>query len=368
MTVRLRKISVEGFRSLKSVDLDLTPVTILIGPNGAGKTNFLWALEMVRMLAFESLQLFVSERGGATFLMHYGPKETPVIRLHLEFETDKGHNAYEAHLAYGADESLIFVSERAAFRRSEDQPWVWSTFGAGHRESALRDASHTDTTARTVRWLLQHVNFYHFHDTSRRAALRTRSFADTSGEYLQSDGSNLPVFLRGLRESEQPATQAAWRRVLGLVQQIAPFVSDVVPTEDGRGVALQWRDERGALFGPAHLSDGTLRALALVAALAQPSASLPIVSCIDEPELGLHPAGLDILCGLIASVASERQVIVSTQSPVVLDHFEPGDIVVAERRDSATSFRRLDEADLASWLADYSLSELYDKNVLGGRP
>jgi predicted ATPase len=365
---KLNKIRVKGFRSLRDVSLDPGPVTVLIGPNGAGKSNLLWALEMVRMLAFESLQLFVSERGGASYLMHYGPQKTAAIDVALEFVTHSGENAYEARLGYGSDESLIFLSERAAFRRTAEQQWKWKELGVGHRESKLREASESDTTAKTVRWLLRQINFYHFHDTSRRSPLRTRPFADTSGDYLRSDGSNLPVFLLGLQESSDEGSRAAWRLIEATFRRVAPFIAKLTPIEDRQGTKLEWVDDQGALFGPAHLSDGTLRALALVAALGQPGSSLPLVSCIDEPELGLHPAALGVLCGLISSVAARRQVIVSTQSPVLLDYFEPRDVVVAERMNSATNFRRLDEVQLASWLEEYSLSELYDKNVLGGRP
>lgn len=219
-----------------------------------------------------------------------------------------------------------------------------------------------------VRWLLRHINFYHFHDTSRRSALRTRPFADAGSDYLRSDGSNLPTFLLGLRESEDPAAQVAWRRIEDTVRRLAPFISELRPCQDRHGTKLEWVDERGATFGPAHLSDGTLRALALVTALAQPNAGMPLLSCIDEPELGLHPAAVEMLGSLISSVSVRRQVVVATQSPVVLDCFEPKDVIVAERRDSATVLRRLDESELDAWLDEYSLSELYDKNVLGGRP
>jgi predicted ATPase len=364
----LVRFRVAGFRSIRDATVELTAATVLIGPNGAGKSNLLWALEMVRMLAFESLQLFVNERGGATYLMHYGPQTTAAIDLRLEFSGDKGENVYEARLGYGADESLIFLMERAGFRASTGVAWRWSELGAGHRESRLREAAENDVTVRVVRRRLRQINFYHFHDTSRRSALRTRAFADTSADYLRSDGSNLPIFLYALMNAEDPAGRAAWRRIEGALQHVAPFITALRPVEDRSGVKLEWVDERGATFGPAHLSDGTLRALALIAALAQPEKSLPLASCIDEPELGLHPAALGILCGLIASVAARRQVIVSTQSPVVLDQFEPDQVVVVERRDAASHFQRLDPAALAGWLEDYSLSELYDKNVLGGRP
>lgn len=364
----LVRFRVAGFRSIRDATVDLTPATVLIGPNGAGKSNLLWALEMVRMLAFETLQLFVSERGGATYLMHYGPQTTAAIDLRVEFSAAQGGNVYEARLGYGADESLIFLMERAGFRPAGDGDWRWADLGAGHRESRLREAAESDETARSVRWRLCQINFYHFHDTSRRSPLRTRAFADTSADYLRSDGSNLPVFLYALMNAEDPAGRAAWRRIEGALQQVAPFIRALRPVEDRSGVKLEWVDERGATFGPAHLSDGTLRALALIAALAQPEKSMPLASCIDEPELGLHPAALGVLCGLISSAAAQRQIIVSTQSPVVLDHFAPEQVIVAERRDAATQFRQLDGAALAGWLAEYSLSELYDKNVLGGRP
>jgi predicted ATPase len=365
---RLTRVRIAGFRSLEQVEVELTPITVLIGPNGAGKTNILWALEMVRMLAFEALQLFVGERGGATYLMHYGPKKTAVIDLQLEFTTEKGENVYEARLGYGADESLIFLAEKVGHRRKTPLPWQWSDLGAGHRESNLKAAGGADTTAKTVRELLRSINFYHFHDTSRRSPLRTLNYTDAGGDYLRSDGSNLPAFLLGLRESNQPAARAAWLRIEGTIQRVAPFIASLAPVADRRQDRLEWVDDKGATFGPAHLSDGTLRALALIAALGQPDDGLPLLSCIDEPELGLHPAALELLCGLISSVATRHQVMVATQSPGVLDHFEPKHVVVAERHGGATRLRRLDEKQLASWLEDYTLSELYDKNVLGGRP
>jgi predicted ATPase len=172
-----------------------------------------------------------------------------------------------------------------------------------------------------------------------------------------------------LRGSTSESERAAWRLIEGTVRLIAPFIKELAPREDAHGaVRLEWVDDQNAKFGPAHLSDGTLRAIALIAALGQPGSTLPVLSCIDEPELGLHPAAITKLCALIARVGARSQVIVSTQSPDILDHFEPRDVVVTERHGGATVFKRLDEAALAAWLEDYSLSELYDKNVLGGRP
>lgn len=89
---------------------------------------------------------------------------------------------------------------------------------------------------------------------------------------------------------------------------------------------------------------------------------------IDEPELGLHPAAIGVFAALVRSVSEHSQILLATQSPALLDEFEAEEVVITERKDGATSFRRLDPAALAQWLEEYSLSELYDKNVLGGRP
>ncbi|AUX23907.1 uncharacterized protein SOCEGT47_044370 [Sorangium cellulosum] len=286
MNPQLTHVRVAGFRSLKNVELDLGPVTVLIGPNGAGKSNLLGALTMARMLAFGALQLFVSRRGGATFLMHYGPRQTPVVELALEFTTENGQNAYEARLGYGADESLLFLDERAGFRRAPDQSWQWYSMGAGHRESRLEEEGGKHATPRTVHWLLRRLNFYHFHDTSTNSALRTLSKAEDD-RYLRSDGSNLAAFLLALRESPEADRRAAWNRIVGLVRRIAPFVRELDPVSVGaRGVRLDWVDDLGETFGPAHLSDGTLRAIALFTALGQPAELLPILSAIDEPTAG----------------------------------------------------------------------------------
>ena len=114
--------------------------------------------------------------------------------------------------------------------------------------------------------------------------------------------------------------------------------------------------------------DGTLRFIALAALLQQPVELRPSVILLDEPELGLHPYAITMLASMVKSASVDTQVILATQSPILLDYFEPEDVLVADRVDGATEFRRLDSEELALWLEDYSIGELWEKNHFEGNP
>jgi predicted ATPase len=134
-------------------------------------------------------------------------------------------------------------------------------------------------------------------------------------------------------------------------------------------IQLEWRQKDSDYpFLASHLSDGTLRFICLATALLQPSP--PATMVFDEPELGLHPFALTLLANLfeVAARRTSQQVIVSTQSAPLVNEFEPEDVIVVERAEGESVFRRLDSAKLSGWLEDYTLGELWQKNVFGGGP
>jgi predicted ATPase len=374
--MKITRVHVEGFRSLRDVTFEPGPVTVLIGPNGAGKSNVLGFLGLVPTLWRRSLARYVARAGGASQILYRGQPEASHLSFRVEWD---GEATYQARLEADASDGMFFAEEsvtNAAAKRT--------VFAGSQPESRLAASvvnSHNPDSQRVVE-AFGNMRVFHFHDTSGAAPLRTNSRA-INHRRLEADGSNLASYLLWLRDSEEPSHRAAWTLFSGLVRRVAPFIKELVPTpvnadpdtfrlDDPEGridtvtIRLDWIDDQDTRFGVTHLSDGTLRAIALYAALTQPA--LPAFICIDEPELGLHPAALNILVGLIRSVSNRCQVVLATQSPAFLDHFSAEEVVVAERVDGATQLRRLEADKLASWLEDYSLSELYEKNVLGGRP
>lgn len=216
------------------------------------------------------------------------------------------------------------------------------------------------------------LQVYHFHDTSDTAYVRMpQDIARNRG--LLSNGGNLAAFLYMLQETKPHHFQ----RILSLVHLAVPDLKKLILEPEllnpGK-VQLRWRDSNPDYeFGPHQLSDGSLRAIALITALLQPEEWLPSVIFIDEPELGLHPAAIGIIASLVQEVSSKRQVVIATQSPRFLSHFSPDEVVVVQRAEDPTgygesTYQRLSMDGLSAWLEDYDLGELFEKNVMGGWP
>jgi predicted ATPase len=367
----VQQIHVAGFCSLKDVVLEPGRLTLLIGPNGAGKSNLLQALRLIPLLRTRSLQSYVADHGFGAALLHYGPKTTDAIEIGVLIRDQGSSYRYDARLAFASDDSLYFQTENAACLHP-DGSWVISSLGTGHRESRLKDTFDSDDSPdpqalRAVNAWVGRMTFYHFHDTSSQSKLRTHARCEDD-RYPRSDGSNLAAYLLRLKESDQDADRKAWQRINRHCRHIAPAIKELDPVAVNGSVRLDWIDDRDERFGCHQLSDGTLRALALITVLSQPTERLPRLISIDEPELGLHPAAIALIAELCRSISRHTQVILSTQSTELLDHFTADEVVVVERVNGETQLNRLTTESLQSWLADYSLREIFAKGVIGGRP
>jgi predicted ATPase len=362
----IQEIHVAGFCSLKEVELRPGRLTVLIGPNGAGKSNLLQALRLIPLLRTRSLQHYVANHGFGAALLHYGAKTTEAIDLSVVIRDQGTTYRYDARLAFAPDDTLYFQTENAG-RINPDGTWSISSLGGGHRESHLLDEVYRDSTVAAVNEWLGRMTFYHFHDTSPQSKLRTHARREDD-RYPRSDGSNLAAYLLRLKESDDSADQKAWQRINRHCRHIAPAIKQLDPVAVNGSVRLDWIDDRDERFGCHQFSDGTLRALALITVLSQPSERLPRLISIDEPELGLHPSAIALITELCRSISRHTQIVLSTQSTELLDYFKPDEVVVVERQQGETRLARLSSEALRTWLEDYSLSELYDKGVIGGKP
>lgn len=183
---------------------------------------------------------------------------------------------------------------------------------------------------------------------------------------LSNDGSNLAAFLYFIQERHPKS----FKRIELAIKSVAPFFShfDLRPDRIRPDtIQLEWKEKDSEMYlNATHLSDGTLRFIALTTLLLQPEPPQTIL--IDEPELGLHPFAIYKLASLIKKISVSNQVIIATQSPTLVDQFSPEDIVTVDREEKQSVFHRHDTEELSGWLSNYSLGEIWDKNLIGGRP
>jgi len=360
-------ITIKGFRSIASIEkLTLKPVNVIIGPNGSGKSNFIGAFAFLHAIREGRLRDYVTEAGGAEKVLHFGSKKTKEIALHLSFANEV--NQYELKLAPTNDDGLYPSSEFVYFWDKLRYPGPYSEVLAPRqqgREAGISGAD--DKVAKWVRDRLGRWRIYHVHDTSSSAPMRKTAKVDDN-DYLRPDASNLAAFLYYLRERNH----GSYDLIRRTVQRVTPFFDDFrlkplkLKPDD---IKLEWRHTKSdQYFDASSLSDGTLRFIALTTLFLQPEQNRPHMILVDEPELGLHPYAIEMLASLIKQASVQTQVIVSTQSSLLLDHFSPEDVLVANRVGGATELARLDPSKLDKWLEDYSLGQLWEKNELGGRP
>lgn len=354
-------LTVSGYKSIRELkDFKLNNLNVLIGANGAGKSNFINLFRLLNEMYEQQLQLYVQKQGGPDALLHFGRGTSE--RLHAEFYFSA--NGYKFDLVPTGDNRLIFEREVSLFKGVLYSSKPSAILDTGHAESKLKDAK--DIYSPYVRKSVSSWRVYHFHDTSDTAKVKQRH-AVNDNLRLKPDAANLAAYLRMLKEKHE----AEYGRIIETIRLVMPFFDGFVyrPGEP-EYVELEWT-QKGKPDTPfkAHvLSDGSLRFICLATLLLQPVELLPDTILIDEPELGLHPYAIAILVDMFKQVAEDRQLIVSTQSVELVNALSPQDVIVVDQEDGASTFRRYTEEELSGWLQEYSMGEIWKRNILGGRP
>jgi len=365
MSGALENVTIKGFKSIKSLEhFELNNLNVIIGANGAGKSNFISFFKLFSALIEGRVNRFVRDHGGANDLLFCGPKATSKI----EFAAHFGAYSYRFNLV-ATPGNDVAIEDEALKYSDEQSPWTLlgdSGNGMPKLVSELKNGLAATACAKPLHDAFASWKVYHFHDTSSTAPMRGEEIVQDN-KFLRWDAANIGAFLLKLKHEYQPAYQD----IVNAIQLVAPFFDEFVLEPYRRGskevVNLSWR-QKGSDYPmqPYHFSDGSIRFICLATSLLQPNP--PATMVIDEPELGLHPAAIAILAELIKAASDRTQVVVATQSPELINYFSIDDIIVASRTEGASTFSRLRQADYQEWLEDYSVGELWNKNIIAGSP
>jgi len=375
---KITRIQVEGFKSIKELDLQMRPgLTVLIGANGAGKSNFLSFFKFMNKLATNDLKFYVAEQGGANKFLYFVLKKNSQINIKIEISELK----YTSSLYNDLNERLLFFREEFY---TEKTGLLHLSFSEDNLDTGLLQNSflrkkpsgidqHYDSMDKILDerpWknlaeLFSKWSLYNFIDTTETAKVKYKAKTDNN-RFLRFDASNLAPFLRFIKIRHPKE----YGDIVYTVSRGAPFFQDFILEPDAINpdyIALRWKHVGTDEYFDAHdLSDGTLRFICLATVLLQPEPPPTII--IDEPELGLHPYALELLGGLMRSVSAKTQLIVATQSERLINKFDVEDLIVVDREDNASVFRRLNKEEFREWLEQYGSGDLWVKNIIGGNP
>lgn len=357
---QLSRITISGYKSIKKCDLSFRKINVLIGSNGAGKSNFISAFSLLQDILSRNLQVSVA-RSGMNALLYKGRKVTDEIAFEVYF----GQNSYGFVLIPTDDNRLIFRKEYFGYYEYWENE---SNVSRGTSESAWQTGAGNKIDQYVIPILAkQNWKVYHFHDTGRSAKVK-QEHNISNNRVLMNDAGNLAAFLYRLKLNHEKN----YKEIVSTIQLIAPYFSDFVlePQEGNEEqIVLKWQQkECDDIFNSSQLSDGTLRFICLAVLLLQPHELQPATIIVDEPELGLHPYAISIFAEMVKQLSDEKQIIISTQSVELLNEFDVEDVIVVDRSEDGSEFKRLKEEELEEWIKeDYALGDLWKKNILGGR-
>ena len=374
---KIESVRIRGFRSLADVEfVDLPNATVLIGANGSGKSNFLRFLEMTQqMLRYRRLGDFVARHGGADDQLFGGSWQTPQLAAKIEGKTEQGQYGYRFALNYALPDNFIFTGEEFIYSRAGgDAEGSWQGDGWGKESEVAQLAGSKSQcspanksaylAAADLVSLLGGCAFYQFHNTGDHSDFKKRADITDSDRLLPNGGNLAAVLCRLEREDGR-----RYDYICRQIRRVLPNFDRFDLEESYGKVLLRWKPIGIDKTISAHLtSDGSLRFFALVTLLNLPDEMLPTIIALDEPELGLHPAAIHLLGGMIRSLSVERQVILATQSPLLVDSFDLDQIYALDLKDGQTKVRKLSSEGYEHWLEEYNTGDLWEMNLLGGRP
>ncbi|MBS0205328.1 MAG: AAA family ATPase [Planctomycetes bacterium] len=343
----LTEIDIQGYRSLRNIQLPLQQLNVITGPNGSGKSNLYRSLWLIARICEGQFAASICREGGLLSAMWAGPRTNAKkgLRMTLGFRHDDFH--FQISCGFPTPSNSLFVYDpqikeelvwfgphqkptTTLLERSVGMTWIRDTEGNRVEYPLTLDANesvlsqlrepHRYPELFSIREAVRSWRFYHTFRTDDEAPLR---FPQVSVRtcVLSHDGSDLAAALQTIRETGGGAafndilTAAFPGRSLQIVSSVEePWTKSPHCTELSVGLTTEGC-ARPLLAR--ELSDGTLKFLCLAACLSSPCP--PPLIALNEPEASLHPDLLPPLAKLIVETSKVTQVCVCTHSTVLTE-------------------------------------------------
>ena len=379
--VKIKRIGIAGFRRLKDVDIEMRPMMALIGANGVGKTSFMDALSLLSASARGALNQQLNNLGGVFSVIPRGLSESITWRTEVDFPSEEplkytlqvsprfpGYYISQENLSQKRDNTLFqYIHSQDGITQYYDPKNVWNMLGPeptyNIQETALFQMPKMFLQTGYIWHILDKTTHYHTLDVSRSAPIKLPQQLRPAVLPGQN-GEDLAPFLYNLRETDHDKFEVIED---SLKAAFPKFEALSFPSIAAGMIAMTWKEK--SFRNPFYineLSEGTLRFLWLASLLQSPQ--LPTITMIDEPEVSLHPELLALLADLMREASAKTQIIVATHSDRLVRFLNPNEVVVMDvDEDGGASMTWGDSLELDEWLAEYSLDEVWQMGIMGGR-
>jgi predicted ATPase len=391
----ITRLQVRNFKSLRNIDISFGPLNVLVGPNMAGKSNILDVLTFlyqafVPQAGTDGVNYALAQRGGPNEVLWKGA-DNKLIEIALETTDDyepAAHYRYNIEIIVGAggyatvqDESLMLSRDgmTATLLGKKDGPPQFGleyknadgkpAGGASQSGASAMQYAHPGWDGYRFRESIRNWRSYHF-----LPPIMKESSEMASGQLLSMYGQNISAWLLWL-QTHSPKAFGSLNEVL---RDVFPDILQIktIPTADGKvHVSV---DEKGLKRATNvwQLSDGFLHFMSLLSLIYVPPELSGTVFLIEEPENYIHPRLLETLVTLLrqirqgASLSNQplAQILLTTQSPYLVDRFHLEELIWIEKRDGATrAFHPSDKKHLRELVEnkDLGLGDLMYAGALG---
>ena len=352
----IKKLKIKNYKSLKDVELELDKFNVLIGPNASGKSNLLDCLTFISEIAKGDIDGSLRGRGGYERVVFSGKKEN--IELSINFMLDNEASQYFISISEkGIDEERLSIGDVEVIDRHLND--IKKRLDTGDFENV-----------NVGTWI---AAIYYYSPQNKEYLTSWRSYNFITSEMrrtyparkklvLDKNGGNLAQVLLSLH-NERPKI---FDEIENMLEQAIPQIDELLTPLTDDGLSYVSIKEKGfdSPFDYFQVSDGTLRLLAYITAI---TAIEPKLICFEEPENFIHPRLFELLVEILKK--SDKQIIISTHSPYLVDWVEPEDVIIVEKKDKETVTNRIkDEDKLRRHLKEMGLGELLYSGEVGGVP
>jgi predicted ATPase len=379
--IRLRNILSFGD---KGEEIELQPLNIIIGQNASGKSNLVDVIKLFHSIPQDKKGLvnFISRSGGVNEWIWKGAHSDSIASLEVRLKANKRTvERMKTEISYSIDFSLtnlqrLYISDEwlkiHAINSNRKKEFIINrndiaTIGDKYEEPLLFNIenlipAYLKRSYDSFKEQALKLTIYTDLQTNRASQIRKPQAPDALNDFLEATGSNLALVLNDL--DFRGETKG---KIVENLKKFNPRIKDYSIRILGGTIQLFIREE--GLEKPIsamRLSDGTLRYLCLLAILCHPEP--PPLICIEEPETGLHPDILPTIAELMKEASARTQLIVTTHSDILVSAFSdmPEAVLVCEKDEDGTHFRRLEAEKLKAWLEEYTLGEAWLRGAIGG--